>query len=328
MSNTRALSVGPSIAALALGLLAACGGPELDPSAVGQSSSVMLKDAEGAWDWQGLTVTRPMLTRMWGSSANDVWGVGSNSMTVHWDGTTWRKFPNPGKSTLRAIWGTAANNIWAVGDESTIMRWNGTAWSMVTGGAIPTAVDLNDVYAVSATDVWVVGDDGVILRYNGTTWSGLNPPALNNLITVWGSSGTSVWIGGDLGMLLRWNGTSLAEVATGSADATWRIRGSSTGKAWMATENQDLKAWDGTSWTSATGAYGADIWVGSDTNAWVLSGGYTYSWNGMMWSQRPSGSVSGSRQAFWITGMSDGWMGDSYGYIYRYIAGTGWSRRW
>lgn len=328
MTNSRALSFAAPIAALALGLLAACGDPELDPSAVGQSSSVMLKDAEGTWDWQGLTVTRPVINRMWGSSANDVWGVGNGSMTVHWDGTTWRKFPNPGRSTLRAIWGTAANNIWAVGDESTIMRWNGTVWSMMTGGAIPTAVDLNDVYAISATDVWVVGDDGVILRYNGTTWSGVNPPALNNLITVWGSSGTNVWIGGDLGMLLRWNGTMLSEVATGSTDATWRIRGGSATKAWMASEGQDLKVWDGTNWSTVSGVPATDIWVGSDTNAWVLTSYYTHSFNGTTWSTRNSGSVVGNRQAFWVTGMNDAWMGDSSGYIYRYVAAMGWQRRW
>jgi hypothetical protein len=330
MNNTRSRSapLGTRFAALAMFALAACGGAEVDPSSVGQPTSIMEKDPQGVWDWQGLTVTRPVLNRLWGSSANDVWGVGNNSVTVHWDGTTWRRFPNPSKATLRAIWGTASNNIWAVGDDSTIMRWNGTAWSMVTGGAIPTAVALNDVYAISANDVWVVGDEGVILRYNGTTWSGLTPPALNNLITVWGASGTNVWIGGDLGMLLRWNGTTLSEVATGSTEATWRIRGSSSGKAWMSVEGGNLKAWDGTNWSAIPSVYGNDIWVGSDTNVWMLTSNTTSSWNGMMWSTRPAGSVNGYRQAFWITGATDGWMGDHYGNIYRYVAGMGWSRSW
>ena len=188
-------------AAALVSLAGACGDPAqqpVDESLVGGSSEALVRGADGTWSWPGLTITRPVLNRFWGSAANDVWGVGNGSITVHWDGTTWRKFPNPGKTTLRAVWGTAANNVYAVGDDSTIMRWNGTAWSMMTGGAIPTAVDLNDVYALSSTDVWVVGDDGVILRYNGTAWSGLTPPALNNLITVWGPSASTVWIGGDL----------------------------------------------------------------------------------------------------------------------------------
>ncbi|MFO0573779.1 MAG: hypothetical protein U1A78_07275 [Polyangia bacterium] len=332
MTTQRSLLRSPLtslIAAALVSLTGACGDPAqqpVDESLVGGSTEALVRGADGTWSWPGLTITRPVVNRFWGSAANDVWGVGNGSITVHWDGTTWRKFPNPGKTTLRAVWGTAANNVYAVGDDSTIMRWNGTAWSMMTGGAIPTAVDLNDVYALSSTDVWVVGDDGVILRYNGTAWSGLTPPALNNLITVWGPSASTVWIGGDLGMLLRWNGTALSEVSTGSTDATMRIRGTSSGKAWMINSGNELTAWDGTKWSSTPVSYGHDLWVGSDTNIWTIASPYTNTYNGMTWTQKYAVSESLS---IWMTGATDGWIGDRYGNLYRYVGGTNpWSRRW
>lgn len=329
MTTQRSLlrSLLPTLTAAALVSLAgACGDPAsqpIDEPPVGGTTEALVRGEDGAWSWPGLTITRPVLNRFWGSAANDVWGVGNGSITVHWDGTTWRKFPNPGKTTLRAIWGTAANNVYAVGDDSTIMRWNGTAWSMMTGGAIPTAVDLNDVYALSSTDVWVVGDDGVILRYNGTAWSGLTPPALNNLITVWGPSASTVWIGGDLGMLLRWNGTALSEVSTGSTDATMRIRGTSSGKAWMINSNNDVTSWDGTKWSMPLTS-GVDLWIGSDTSVWTIYGNATYYWNGSMWAYRSGVSEA---QSLWMSGTGDGWIGDRYGNLSRYN-GTSWSRRW
>jgi hypothetical protein len=332
MTTQRSLlrSLLTSLTATALVSLAgACGDPSslpVDEPQVGGSTEALVRSEDGTWTWPGLTITRPVINHFWGSSANDVWGVGNGSITVHWDGTTWRKFPNPGKTTLRAIWGTAANNVYAVGDDSTIMRWNGTAWSMMTGGAIPTAVDLNDVYAFSATDVWVVGDDGIILRYNGTAWSGLTPPALNNLITVWGPSSSTVWIGGDLGMLLRWNGTALSEVSTGSTEATMRIRGTSTGKAWMTNGSSEITAWDGTKWLSTPVSSGRDFWVVSDTSVWAISGSYTNTWNGTTWIRAYAVSDALS---IWMSGGTDGWIGDRDGTLYRYVGGANpWSRRW
>lgn len=294
--------------------LAACGQPaDLDePLASTQAPLALQKDADGRWDWADRRVTRPNLTALWGTSANDVWAVGSGSATLHWDGTAWRRIGNPGTNdTLQAVWGTASNNIYAVGDNGLCLRWNGTAWRRLDLPT-PTGVGLNDIWGSAANDLWVVGDDGLIVRYNGTGWSTVPLTAGNSLFSVWGSAANNVWLAGELGLVLRWNGTDLSEVASGGTTLYTRLRGANASKMWMLTEFYAALTWDGMRWgpasrTMSAGNYVWNLWVANESLLWFTypgSGYQAWRWNGTM----AQGYTSGNGNAIWTVGMSDGWV--------------------
>lgn len=83
--------------------------------------------------------TSVQLMSVWGSSATDVWAVGSNSTILHYDGVGWKKADRAapdgsGFFTLRSVWSERADDIWIV-DGNGIRHgtgWNGpsaTEWS-------------------------------------------------------------------------------------------------------------------------------------------------------------------------------------------------------
>lgn len=287
---------------------------------------------------EALIITRPMINRFFGTSTSDVWGVGRGSLTLHWDGKVWRRFPNPGSTELRAIWGSASNNVWAVGDSASIIRWNGTAWSRVSPASIPTTTGLNDIWGTSANDIWAVGDSGTILHYNGTSWAQVTTPYINSFVTVWAAASTDVWVGGEYGILLRWDGTVFSEVASPVINTFWRIRGTSTSSAWMTTYDNvgssypypygNVYRWNGLSWsTPLPGPNGPELAVDTDTNVWTAGGSsstYVSRWNGSTWTSNNFGSTNVT--ALWVSG-TDGWLVDSSGTVRRLIGGS-WSYSW
>lgn len=98
---------------------------------------------------------------IWGSSARDVWMVGSG-VARHWNGTEWSDVRVGTQNILRAIWGVAANDIWAVGDNGTIVHYDGARWTAIPSGTTQT---LRAVWGSSASDVWAVGQSGACVHY-------------------------------------------------------------------------------------------------------------------------------------------------------------------
>src|SRR5215469_18286557 len=79
-----------------------------------------------------------------GVASNDLWSVGGRgdgitccpdeSLTEHWDGTSWSVVSNSGASSLQGVTALATNNVWAVGLAAAggnIEHWNGAAWTTV-----------------------------------------------------------------------------------------------------------------------------------------------------------------------------------------------------
>ncbi len=317
-----------SLLSLTLGTLAACGHadePEV-PTASTQGELALAMDSDGRWDWADRRAARPNLRALWGSSANDVWAVGNDSATLHWDGTAWRRIGNPGTSDmLQAVWGTASNNVYAVGDNGLALRWNGAVWRRLDL-PVPTGVGLNDIWGSAANDLWVVGDDGIILRYNGTSWSVVPLTPSNSLWTVWGSAANNVWIAGDLGFMLRWNGTDLTEFPSGGTTLYTRLRGANGSKMWLLNDNGTISAWDGMKWGTPTRTMSKDysvtnLWVVSETQIWSLAPSSPYRafrWNGTTATEY----TNGQGNAIWTVGTSDGWVVGDYARLVRLNAAT------
>jgi len=162
-------------------------------------------------------------------SANDIWAVGRynsgrpptvtgrNTLSLHWDGTTWTgvNTPNPSWAgadffSLEDAAAVSSTDVWAVGyaedfaslkSTTLIERWNGSAWKIVPSPNPGGATLPNQLFAVAVAgpgDAWAVGAAGypeqaLILRLRGTTWrpvaNGCGVP-LNGLDVV---SASDVW---------------------------------------------------------------------------------------------------------------------------------------
>jgi hypothetical protein len=151
------------------------------------------------------------------SSPTNAWIVGHTSsipvhtLTLHWNGKTWRRVPSPGapgkrtSSYLFAVATTSPDNAWAVGESNArnfsvlIEHWNGKSWKVVPGATIARGSNvLTGIATITASDVWTVGSVRVgpshdaqtlIEHWNGTTWRRVPSPSVT------GSKGEQVQIG-------------------------------------------------------------------------------------------------------------------------------------
>lgn len=227
-------------------------------------------------------------------SASDVWAVGyyvndvvTQTLVLHWDGTSWSivSSPNPGDDNyLLGVAVVSASDVWAVGyytDQdasrrySTLVeRWDGNTWRVVDSpnpGAFSNR--LNGVAAVSATDVWAVG------------------------------YATDSWWGGGLPLTMHWDGntwcvvggvnTVLNGVTAVSPDDVWAV--GVIGSYNPGSSSPRTVHWNGTAWTlvwSPTdngGLVGAAEVSANDVWAVGYAGPFLYRtlvahWNGSTWS--------------------------------------------
>jgi hypothetical protein len=147
-----------------------------------------------------------------GSSASDIWAVGSansarDSHVRHWNGSTWTAGPGAtiplppsgGRrlhtTSLNAVTAIASNDVWAVGHaafadfsvHALIEHWNGSGWQLVNGPTSTGSV-FNGISALASNNVWAVGSTGGIsgqatlaARWNGSTWTTIPTPNANTI---------------------------------------------------------------------------------------------------------------------------------------------------
>jgi len=122
-----------------------------------------------AWADTGVLTAGTSVSALWGSAADDVWGVsgaydmasgGYVGVTLHYDGGTWSSTPTNIPGAFAAVWGTGARDVWAVSGSGASAHFDGSAWTHEPTGA---ALGLSGVWATSH-EVWAVGEDGAILR--------------------------------------------------------------------------------------------------------------------------------------------------------------------
>jgi hypothetical protein len=99
------------------------------------------------------------MSALWGSSSDDIWGVGFESV-YHYDSDSWDPVRIGDDIGLVAIAGCSATEVWATGVRGALYRYDGRDWSPRVSG---TDVDLHGLRC-SPGGVWVVGDTGIVLR--------------------------------------------------------------------------------------------------------------------------------------------------------------------
>jgi hypothetical protein len=243
------------------------------------------------------------LSSVTATSATNAWAVGeyaasagSQTLILHWDGTTWTQVtsPNPGSGeTLSAVAATSASRAWTVGHysnpgETLAIRWNGTAWKHIaspnpeTGNSYSNS--LSGVAATSASSAWAVGEgesgsqvQNFVLRWNGAAWTQVPSPQPgtgsdgNALYAVAATSASNAWAVGYSAtgpvaqdtMILRWNGTAWTQVASPSPGGT--------------------APYDTLYAVAATSA--ANAWAVGTYNSGTTAGTLILHWNGTTWKQ-------------------------------------------
>lgn len=75
------------------------------------------------------------ISRAWlavaGSSAKDIWIVGSLGGMLHYDGQSFTQVPTGVTSNLYGLWVNGPRDVWAVGDVGTVIHFDGTTWQTI-----------------------------------------------------------------------------------------------------------------------------------------------------------------------------------------------------
>jgi hypothetical protein len=228
-----------------------------------------------------------------GTSATDVWMVGTEGRIAHWDGTTFTAHDAGTTTTLWGVQAFARDDVWVVGGapgEGTkaandlVLHWDGKSFTREVLPGEPLGRALFKVWGPRADDLYVVGELGTIWHRQGATWT-LVPTrgiATGTLFTVHGCSSSDVWAVGNADVLhsdgTRWsrvdvplsstvNGVSCARpgsvaiVGAGSLKQRW------VGGAWVdeseAEPHDDFHAVWGDPATGDLWAVGGDFLSGA-----------------------------------------------------------------
>src|SRR5436190_736780 len=206
--------------------------------------------------WRGVTSPNPSsdvhLAGIAAIASDDVWAVGyygngsgSQTLTLHWDGSTWTVVPSPNVATdndLSAVSAIDSNDVWAVGGywsqsnaqfQSLVLHWRGASWSVVPSPNPGVGGSFTAVAALSANDVWAVGnylsgsvDSTFTEHWDGNAWTIVPNPnpgtARNYLQGVTAIAPNDVWAVGYywngsapfLTLTEHWNGSAWSVVAS------------------------------------------------------------------------------------------------------------------
>jgi hypothetical protein len=140
------------------------------------------------WNEDTLKIPFNLLSKMWGSSPNDIWAVGSGGgldQTIwHYDGTHWSTDGISRSIPPTSIWGFSENDVWLGGQSGLIWHYNGSNWEEKLRLTPPELWGRSIFYSVfgnSTDDLYAVGfidsanvpqkEVGIIFHYNGYNWN-------------------------------------------------------------------------------------------------------------------------------------------------------------
>jgi hypothetical protein len=116
---------------------------------------------------------------VWGISGTDVFVVGNDGATVHYDGSSWTNMSSGTTEWLADVWGSSRTDVFAVGDLGATVHYDGIAWAVmsVEGSLGSTVTDLdfhNENSDIIYAATW---EAGVYISPNqGVKWLNLGTP--------------------------------------------------------------------------------------------------------------------------------------------------------
>ncbi len=269
-----------------------------------------------------------LLTKVWGTSKDDVWAVGSGGTVIHWNGSAWSPSvipPSPAemKNTFFAVGGTGANDVWVASTTSSIFHNDGSGWTLLESPA-PKG------YEVPVFSIWTDGLEAIRLGTRSFEYV-VNTP--NGPLWLTGNQFANATVKPDK-RKVAWEpqlGTATVVGYYGTADDLWLIGDNSTFKPWQrALTMHGVRAKGGElEWTevesNALPKLHA-IWGSSAEDIWAVGD------QGILRRMRPGQSswevvpspTNESLFAVWGTSASDVWAAGENGTILHFD-GTTWS---
>jgi hypothetical protein len=269
--------------------------------------------------WRDTVFTGSGLAAVWGSSANDVWAVGSAGLVAHWDGTGWTT-QSLTAQPLGSVWGTAPNDVYVAGGSgatAVAMHWDGATWTQLSTGAT-TALRL--VTGLSAGQVLMAGDNGTVRIGSGSGWNAASVPLPEQFNSLWVAGENDLYathcdLGGGTGVLHSTDGVTWTDASppnpSGCLSHVWGAAGQVFAVGGSVIEHFDGAAWSETSfgvrislnsvWGSAADNVYAVGWESGDLGLQTV---VILHWDGTSWTRLPE-QREGQIEGIWGSGPND-----------------------
>jgi len=231
----------------------------------------------------------PTLFDVWGSAANNIYGVGIGGVVVHYDGVAWKEesfAANEGPWSILGMHGFDSNLI-AVGADGLILNVSdGVVANEVTG----VTVALEAAWGSSLVDMYAVGESGVVLHRTSTGWSNQVIGTAANLHGVWGAGSFEVLVVGDAGTIVRQTSGIWAPEPSGVAVSLNDVWAPDSQNAWSVGAQGTIlhNTGAGAGWIASQSGVANDLVAvhGSATNNVWAAGlqGKILKWDGLTWS--------------------------------------------
>jgi hypothetical protein len=132
------------------------------------------------------------LDDVWGSSAGDIFAVGSSGQIWHHDGQSWTRMRAGRGASLTGVWGFGTDDVLAIGHDSTLLRFRGFSLEEMSYPDLDIAsvwgTSSHELYAAGHTAT-IEGQTPAVVRYDGEQWSALamsGEPLSATLHDLWG----------------------------------------------------------------------------------------------------------------------------------------------
>ncbi|AKU94822.1 hypothetical protein AKJ09_01486 [Labilithrix luteola] len=284
-------------------------------------------------------VTAPMasdvvLNGIWGSSATDIWAVGSRGTILHGNGNTFSTVPSGTNVALFSVFGTASDDVWIAASRAPLhskaLPDGGLEWESVQGerwvddlasegrtwtlwGSSKDAIWMGGAYSSrfgAPGSFWSKGtsEDGGVVWNAETVYRQFDTSGWDATIRgIWGAGPNDVWGVGQQGYIFRYEPASQETPArwlawdsqtTNTLEGIW---GSSTSDIWIVGSVGTIRHSTGAPSTfdvvnSPTSLALHAVWGSSPNDVWIVGDeGTLLHWDGTAWSIADAGLPPGSR---------------------------------
>ncbi len=167
---------------------------------------------------------------LWAASENNIFGVGSNGLIVHYDGKTWNQMESGTTMDFQDIWGsvdeeTGEIEVWTVGFNEQeyfgiVLKYDGTQWETLFSENSPLYGNGNDhkrpIAIFGLKDSLYIALDGFITtkivrhsRKDFTQYSYVNEEDQGAILAINGTNQNDYFAVGTRDLVLHYNGNSM-----------------------------------------------------------------------------------------------------------------------
>ncbi len=194
--------------------------------------------------------------------SNDVWIAMDGSQVVRWSANSQTAtMCLPVSFSISKLWGTSANSMYAVGSAGTILYYNGTSWAVQQSGTTIDLRDVwgsADGRTVWACGYSLDLSQSCLLRYDLNTWTTIwlkqsNPDPYGDLALTGWSSEKYLYVGADQGVYRSaLTGVGSVQQVVALPSVPHGIRGSADNNIAVACDDQSIWHYNGATWLRQT----------------------------------------------------------------------------